>query len=372
MTPIETHPAQAASRDAPGTLPQVTLATTGLELSYGSTPVLKGIDLEVRRGEFVALLGPSGCGKTSLLRSIAGFVTPQRGSILLDGHDVAGLPPRARNIGLVFQSYALFPHMTAHENVRFGLECRRMARKEADEAVAGALALVGLAAFAGRRPKELSGGQQQRVALARAIVIRPDLLLLDEPLGALDKQMRVQMQTELKLLQKRLGVTAIFVTHDQEEAMSMADRIVVMREGVIEQVAAPEELFANPASAWIGDFIGSGNLLRGTVVREDDDLVELDVGPGCVFRVPRDGKGRSADRVLFVRADRLQVRAATEERGIPVVARRFLGIHVELLAQGARGTLRALMSPDQAASFAVGSHVSFTAEPRDCRLLPDR
>ena len=221
---------------------------------------LKGIDLAVAKGEFVALLGPSGCGKTSLLRTIAGFVQPQRGAVRLNGRDVAGLPPRQRNIGIVFQSYALFPHMTVLQNVLFGLECRRVRKAAAASRAAQALELVGLTTFADRRPKQLSGGQQQRVALARAIVIEPDLLLLDEPLGALDKQLRVQMQTELKALQRRLGVTAVFVTHDQEEAMSMADRIVVMRDGTIAQTAAPETLFASPNSAWVCEFVGAGNL----------------------------------------------------------------------------------------------------------------
>ncbi|NDH53322.1 MAG: aminotransferase class III-fold pyridoxal phosphate-dependent enzyme [Betaproteobacteria bacterium] len=208
------------------------LEIDGLHLSYGGFMALKEISLKVARGEFVALLGPSGCGKTSLLRAIAGFVHPQQGSVRLNGHDVAKLLPRQRNIGLVFQSYALFPHMSVIDNVRFGLECRNVPKAASIERAQAAMALVGLETFADRMPKQLSGGQQQRVALARALVIEPDLLLLDEPLGALDKRLRVQMQTELKALQRRLGVTAVFVTHDQEEAMSMADRIVVMAKGI--------------------------------------------------------------------------------------------------------------------------------------------
>jgi ABC-type Fe3+/spermidine/putrescine transport system ATPase subunit len=314
------------------------LEISDLHLSYGGFAALKSIELAVARGEFVALLGPSGCGKTSLLRTIAGFVHPQRGSVRLNGHDVAKLPPRQRNIGLVFQSYALFPHMSVIGNVRFGLECRGVPERESIERAQAAMALVGLSAFADRLPRQLSGGQQQRVALARALVIEPDLLLLDEPLGALDKRLRVQMQTELKALQRRVGVTAVFVTHDQEEAMSMADRIVVMRNGSILQVDAPEALFAGPASAWVCDFIGAGNLLRGAFAPAGGGCHRLELAPGAVFEV-ESPRAPAANEVLFVPSDRVRLAPAAAGRGLQVTGRRYLGLAVELTIAHTGGTL---------------------------------
>jgi ABC-type Fe3+/spermidine/putrescine transport system ATPase subunit len=329
---------------------QPSLAVAGIQLQYGGVAALKGIDLEVARGEFVALLGPSGCGKTSLLRTIAGFVHPQQGEVRLNGRNVAGLAPRHRNIGIVFQSYALFPHMTVLQNVLFGLECRAIPKSAATTRARDAIALVGLSAFADRRPKQLSGGQQQRVALARAIVIEPDLLLLDEPLGALDKQLRVQMQTELKTLQRRLGVTALFVTHDQEEAMSMADRIVVMRDGQIAQVDTPETLFAAPNSAWVCDFVGAGNLLRG-----DAAGILPGAPPGSVVQVPFD-----------------KLRISPAANGMPITGRRFLGAMVELQMATPGGILCAHLPPAAATGFTIGTHVHLNADPADCRVLPDR
>ena len=225
--------------------------------------------------------------------------------------------------------------------------------------------LVGLGAFADRRPKQLSGGQQQRVALARAIVIEPDLLLLDEPLGALDKQLRVQMQTELKALQRRLGVTAVFVTHDQEEAMSMADRIVVMRDGVIAQTDTPEQVFKAPNSAWVCQFVGGGNLLRGALVPCGDGLLRLDVAPGSAVHVPS-GRGE----VVQVPFDKLAVRPAADGEGLVVTGRRFLGATVELHLASLAGPLCAHLPPDQAAGFTLGARAHVQAVAADCRLLP--
>ncbi|MBM3522796.1 MAG: ABC transporter ATP-binding protein, partial [Alphaproteobacteria bacterium] len=296
------------------------LRIEGLNLSYGTVAALAEIDLAVAKGEFVALLGPSGCGKTSLLRAVAGFVRPQRGAIRLAGRDVAQVPPRQRNIGIVFQSYALFPHMTAFENVRFGLDSRGVARAEVVERTKRALALVGLDKLADRRPRQLSGGQQQRVALARAIVIEPDILLLDEPLAALDKQLRVQMQTELKSLQKTVGVTSIFVTHDREEAMSMADRIVVMRDGRIRQVATPEALFAAPRDAWVADFIGAGNLLGGAL-RQQGGGVALALGPGSVLEAEA-GSIDPREAVMFIAFDRVRLSPSNAADALTVTSRR--------------------------------------------------
>lgn len=345
------------------------LEIDGLHLSYGGFKALKEISLKVARGEFVALLGPSGCGKTSLLRAIAGFVHPQQGSVRLNGHDVAKLLPRQRNIGLVFQSYALFPHMSVIDNVRFGLECRNVPKAASIERAQAAMALVGLDTFADRMPKQLSGGQQQRVALARALVIEPDLLLLDEPLGALDKRLRVQMQTELKALQRRLGVTAVFVTHDQEEAMSMADRIVVMCNGVIVQVDAPEALFARPCSAWVCDFIGAGNLLRGPLEPAGPGRYRMQIGPDSAFEVDSQ-QAPSAGSVLFVPSDRVRLDTVPEGQGLQVSARRYLGLSVEITIAHAHGTLVTQAPLEASSRFPVGSWVRVGAEHRDCRLLP--
>ena len=239
------------------------LSVKGLNLFYGAHHALKDVSLNVAAGSFVALLGPSGCGKTSLLRSIAGFTTPHTGQIMVGDTDVTRVPPRRRNMGVVFQSYALFPHMTALENVCFGLESRGVGRAAARARAIDALAMVDLTDHAPRRPRELSGGQQQRVALARALAIEPDILLLDEPLGALDRKLRLQLQGELRKLQTRLGVTALLVTHDQEEALALADQVAVMRNGVIEQLDSPARLFRAPQTAWVADFIGAGSLLAG-------------------------------------------------------------------------------------------------------------
>jgi ABC-type Fe3+/spermidine/putrescine transport system ATPase subunit len=348
-------------------------ARSGLELRdvhlrYGSAHALRGVSLKVDPGEFVALLGPSGCGKTSLLRSIAGFSHPQNGHILIGPKDVVTVPPRDRNIGLVFQSYALFPHMNALDNVRFGLETRRVPDKEARDRARATLDLVGLAGFDDRRPAQLSGGQQQRVALARAIVIEPDILLLDEPLAALDKQLRVQMQTELKSLQRKLGVTTVFVTHDQEEALAMADRIVVMRDGRIEQVAPPMRLFAEPTNSWVGEFVGAGNILGGEIVAGDSGSA-IAVAPNWRIPLP-EAATSSADKVLFVRTEKVGLRAPVDgECSLKVVAHRFLGVHVEVHLEYPGGTLRALLPPEKAAQYPPNSHAVAVIDPRDCRLL---
>lgn len=345
---------------------EVALQVKNIRLRYGNFDALKSVSLTVKRGEFVALLGPSGCGKTSLLRTIAGFVSPQEGNVVLNGHDVAGLEPRYRNIGIVFQSYALFPHMTARENVRFGLDCRKLPTSTKTVMVDDALQLVGLGHLGERKPKQLSGGQQQRVALARAIVFQPDLLLLDEPLGALDKQLRVQMQTELKTLQRRLGVTAVFVTHDQEEAMSMADRIVVMRDGNIVQQDSPEDLFTKPRSAWVCQFVGSGNLLKGDFKSSDDGEIELPLGGESVLRA----RGNLSDNIaLQIPFAKVRVAHGPDD-GLRVTGKRFLGAATELQVATPAGLVCAHVEPQVGAGFEVGSSVTIAADRGDCRVVP--
>jgi len=243
-----------------------TVELRGLVKRYGTTVALDGISLGIQPGEFFTLLGPSGCGKTTSLRSVAGFVVPDGGDVLIDGARVNDMPPHKRRVGMVFQHYALFPHRTVTQNVAFGLRMQGTGKAEIATRVADALALVQLPGYGARYPRQLSGGEQQRVALARALVTRPAVLLLDEPLGALDKKLRDHMKIELKRLQREVGITTIYVTHDQEEALTMSDRIAVMHRGRVEQVATPRELYQAPATAFVASFIGNINLLPGRSV----------------------------------------------------------------------------------------------------------
>ncbi|MFE1858638.1 ABC transporter ATP-binding protein [Streptomyces anandii] len=241
----------------------IAIRLQGLRKSFGQTAAVAGVDLEIRDGEFFSMLGPSGSGKTTVLRLIAGFETPTGGSVELAGRDVTRLAPFERDVHTVFQDYALFPHMTVEQNVAYGLKVRRVPRAERLVRARGALAEVRLEGYGRRRPSELSGGQRQRVALARALVGRPRVLLLDEPLGALDLKLREQMQIELKALQREVGITFVFVTHDQEEALTMSDRIAVFHQGRIEQVGAPAEIYERPATEFVASFVGTSNLLHG-------------------------------------------------------------------------------------------------------------
>ncbi len=240
--------------------------------SFGQGEILRGIDLQVSEGEFITLLGSSGCGKTTILRITAGLESCDSGSVILQGRDVTREPPERRDVNMVFQNYALFPHMTVEGNIGYALKIRGKSKAEIREAVTRALELVRLPGYGQRRPSELSGGQRQRVAIARAIVNQPKVLLLDEPLGALDLQLRRQMQIELKRLQKQLGITFIYITHDQEEALNMSDRIAVMKNGVFQQVGTPAEIYDRPKNAYVAGFVGSANVLRGTAFYRDGGL----------------------------------------------------------------------------------------------------
>ncbi len=251
--------------------------------SYDSVEVVRQISLTVGEGEFVALLGPSGCGKTTILRMVAGLVQPSTGRILIGDEDVTALPPNKRGLGLVFQSYALFPHLTVFENVAFGLRRQGVAAAELKRRVEDALAMVRLHAHGGRYPRQLSGGQQQRVAMARALAPRPRVLLFDEPLSNLDAQLRDEMQIELKRLQRSLGITTLFVTHDQSEALSMADRVCVLANGVMQQFDTPEEVYHRPATAFVASFIGKPNRLPGTIAGRDGAGGTVRLGPGCTL-----------------------------------------------------------------------------------------
>lgn len=253
------------------------LRIRGLSKSYDDTQILKGIDLDIYDGEFLTLLGPSGCGKTTLLRLIGGFEMPDTGSMQLDGVDITSLPAEKRPINTVFQQYALFPHMSVFDNIAYGLKLKKVPKDEIKTRVKEALEMVQLEHTINRRPQDLSGGQQQRIAIARAVVNRPKMLLLDEPLSALDAKMRVQMQSELKRLQRELGITFVFVTHDQEEALSMSDRIAVMKAGEFQQIDSPIRIYESPANLFTANFIGETNLFKARVLEISDSRIKVEV-----------------------------------------------------------------------------------------------
>ncbi len=272
---------------------------------------VRGIDLAIRTGEFFSMLGPSGCGKTTTMRMIAGFEEPTRGTVRLDGRDVTAAPPNKRDVNMVFQSYALFPHMSVFENVAFGLRRRGVPKDRITRQVGEMLEIVNLAGRGGRRPRELSGGQQQRVALARALVNHPKALLLDEPLGALDLKLRQAMQVELKRIQREVGITFVYVTHDQNEALTMSDRIAVMNDGAIEQLGPPREIYEHPATRFVAGFIGTSNLLAGTLARVADGVGIIEVSPDERILIPAARDGLSAGQAveLTVRPEKIDLAA---------------------------------------------------------------
>jgi spermidine/putrescine transport system ATP-binding protein len=283
----------------------------GVTKRFGDVEAVRSLDLDIARGEFFTLLGPSGCGKTTTLRVIAGFEEPDDGTVLIDGADVEGLPSFRRPTNTVFQSYALFPHMSVDENVAFGLKRKRVPRDEMQRRVEEELDRVGLSAEAKRRPRQLSGGQQQRVALARALVNRPSVLLLDEPLGALDLKLRKRLQVELKEIQRDVGITFVYVTHDQEEALTMSDRIAVMNDGRVEQVAEPEEVYGRPATTFVAGFIGVSNLMPGRV-RKAGDRGEVELDAGVSVHASVNGFAEGERCYAVVRPEKLQIRNALD------------------------------------------------------------
>jgi putative spermidine/putrescine transport system ATP-binding protein len=280
----------------------------GVQKTYdGETLVVKDLDLGIHRGEFLTLLGPSGSGKTTTLMMLAGFEAPTNGRIELDGRPIDNVPPEKRNIGMVFQNYALFPHMTVAENLAFPLQVRRMAKEEIAQRVARALEMVKLSGFGNRRPNQLSGGQQQRVALARALVFEPKLVLMDEPLGALDKQLREQMQLEIKHIHERLGVTVVYVTHDQSEALTMSDRIAVFNDGMIQQLATPTELYERPVNSFVAQFIGENNTLRGRVLSINGSGCTVEVDGARIEALAVNVPGEGAPTTLSLRPERVRI-----------------------------------------------------------------
>jgi spermidine/putrescine transport system ATP-binding protein len=304
--------------------------------TFDGVAAVDGISVEVPRGSFFALLGPSGCGKTTTLRMIGGFEEPTEGRILLGDRDVVGLPPYKRDVNTVFQSYALFPHMSVEDNVAFGLERKGVPKEERTGRVAEVLELVGLTGFARRKPKQLSGGQQQRVALARALVNHPQVLLLDEPLGALDLKLRKQMQLELKRIQNEVGITFVHVTHDQEEAMTMADAIAVMNHGRIEQLGPPQDLYERPRTAFVAGFLGVSNLLPGTV--EGPDAIRLESGELVRARA----NGQSGEVAAGVRPEKISIgpRGGENQLHGTVVETAYLGVATQVVVHTTAGTIQ--------------------------------
>ncbi len=327
---------------------------------FDDVVAVDGISLEIPQGSFFALLGPSGCGKTTTLRMIGGFEQPTAGRIFLGDQAVDGLPPYRRNVNTVFQSYALFPHLSIFENVAFGLRRKGVKGAELRRRVEGMLAVVGLEGYGGRKPRQLSGGQQQRVALARALVNTPQVLLLDEPLGALDLKLRKQMQLELKRIQHEVGITFVHVTHDQEEAMTMADTIAVMNRGRIEQLGSPSELYERPATAFVAGFLGASNLLPATVVGAH--VVRLDDGTeiGCA------GTGRTGRVSAGVRPEKIRLGggAGNELRGA-VAETAYIGVATQVLVQTPVGTITVFAQNAEAGASAPapGSEVTISWSP---------
>jgi spermidine/putrescine ABC transporter ATP-binding subunit len=306
----------------------------GVTKRFGESTALREVSLAVRPGEFMTLLGPSGCGKTTLLNLAAGFFSPDGGEIRISGERVNDVPTYRREIGMMFQNYALFPHMSIADNIAYGLKVRHVAKKERDRRVAEVLALVRLDGMAARKPRQLSGGQQQRVALARALVIDPKVLLLDEPFSALDKNLRASMQVELREIQRKLKVTTIFVTHDQGEALSLSDRLAVMSEGRIRQLGTPEEIYRRPCDRFVASFVGDANVLRGRIAGLDGAFAEIALGEATIKvpAAPLRGVAVSTPVDLFVRPEHLQMAEDGQPGAVrgSVAAQVYQGGHVDL------------------------------------------
>jgi len=345
--------------------------------SYGVVRAVDGIDLHIPGGEFFSLLGSSGCGKTTTLRMIAGFEQPTSGDILLDGVDMTGTPPHRRHVNTVFQNYALFPHLNVFDNVAFGLRRARVEAADVRRRVVEALELVQLTGFEKRRPAQMSGGQQQRVALARALVLKPAVLLLDEPLGALDAKLRKQLQIELKALQQQVGITFIYVTHDQEEALTMSDRIAVMSKGRVEQVAPPEQIYEEPSTVFVADFLGVSNLMAAVALGADSQgrcrvklgSFELSAGRG--------EKTISGDTKITIRPERVRLEAhgSSGENRVPGMVERwvYLGNAVQLIVRLATGEKIQVLVQNTGDSipFAQGTPVHAHLPAEALRVLVD-
>lgn len=331
--------------------------------SFGGKKVLDDINLDIRRGEFVTLLGPSGCGKTTLLRILAGFTAPDGGALYMDGYDLGGVPPHKRPLNTVFQRYALFPHLDVYDNVTFGLKLRHLPEKETNARVRKILKLVSMTGYEDRDVNSLSGGQQQRIAIARALVNRPQVLLLDEPLSALDLKMRKDMQIELKEMHQQLGITFIYVTHDQEEALTLSDTIVVMNDGRIQQIGTPVDIYNEPQNCFVADFIGESNIFDGVMIR--DRKVRF---LGHDFDCVDEGFGEDVPVDVVIRPEDVYIMGMTDSAQFTGVVRSctFKGVHYEMFVDTDCGY--ELMIQDYNA-FAIGSTVGLIIKPQDIQVM---
>jgi len=363
-------------------MPPAEVKLDGIGKSYGEQWVVRDVNLHIRRGEFFTFLGPSGCGKTTLLRIIAGFVFPDAGTVYLDGQPVNHVPPWQRNVGLVFQNYALWPHMTVFANVAFGLRERKVARSEIERRVMETLRQVDLQGTENRRPSQLSGGQQQRVALARTLVIQPRLLLLDEPLSNLDAKLRIDMRIELLKLQRDLGLTTIYVTHDQEEALALSTHIAVMNSGRIEQEGAPRQIYEQPASESVAAFVGKSNLFSGRVLQAKGGFIEVRTDDNLIIRAASHtsvvSPQRGDEMLLSVRPEAMELRASGSSVGTnqltgQVAASAYQGTFIEYEVQLAARTLKThTVNPKGKALFRSGQEVTVTFAADDVVIVRHR
>src|SRR5689334_18360931 len=347
------------------------IALTSISKIYGAVRAVDGISLSVSAGEFVTILGPSGSGKSTMLGLIAGLLQPTSGSIVIDGRDVTDVPAGARNVGLVFQSYALFPNMTVFDNIAFPLEVRGLSRAQVREKVAAAVRLVRLTGLESRKPHELSGGQQQRVALARAIVFEPAILLLDEPLAALDRKLREDVRLELKRLQRSLNLTTLLVTHDQDEALSLSDRVVVLDRGRVQQVGTPSELYRRPSNRFVADFLGSANLFEGVLHRRGNEfVVMLENGASLPAGSAAGGEGVLISVMIRPERIRLQPRDLPAGLDATVLECIYHGSAVRYVVRLAAGFEMMALSQDPAPVFAPGAEVKLEWSAEDLWIIP--
>ena len=351
-----------------------------VQKSYdGETLVVKDLNIDIAQGEFVTMLGPSGSGKTTTLMMLAGFEPATHGEIYLNGRPINNVPPHKRGIGMVFQNYALFPHMSVAENLAFPLAVRGMSKSEQEDRVKRVLEMVELPEFGGRRPAQLSGGQQQRVAVARALVFEPDLVLMDEPLGALDKQLREQMQYEIKHIHESLGVTVVYVTHDQSEALTMSDRVAVFEDGVIQQLSSPEELYERPENSFVAQFIGENNKLRGTVEGVGRDrLATVKLDSGDIVKALAVGVENKGDRTLLsVRPERVSIEPQKSKNTVTLTGKVeeliYLGDHIRTRMSVAGHPDFIVKVPNNAYHHELteGQTTTVGWEAEDCRALDD-
>lgn len=358
----------------------VELEVLGLTKVLSPEVTIGPLSFEVKKGEFFSLLGPSGCGKTTALRCIAGFETPSKGEVRLGGQTIDGLPPNRRNVGLVFQNYALFPHLTSFDNIAFGLTLKRLPKSEIKERVCRMLELVGLPDLGGRYPAQLSGGQQQRIAMARSLILEPQLLLFDEPLSNLDFKLRVQMRQELRELQRRLGKTSIYVTHDQSEALALSDRIAVLSQGRIEQIGEPREIYEHPKSAFVAQFIGGSNLIPARVREAGPDGARVETEGGLLLMTgtPRQPAGTAV--LVMIRPERVHLLSSeiVASGSAPNVSKAcieditYLGedLHLTLAVGDGQPMTTSIKSGQPTRNLVVGGSIYITIDPEDIHLLP--